>query len=188
MNKMMMKALTGAVLFIVLIPLGLTAQDEGFYPYSFARLSYVSGSVYVQRTSDLGFEKGEVNLALVQGDKMGTESGQAEVHFGRRNYLRIDNNTKPCSYAKLMTRPNGDQIAVLQWNAMRFWEEDDIIVLRVRDGLADRRLGIGGAGVVGRLLADLAQHLHGPRDVRRCRRLKQGHPGFPSPFWPPPAL
>ncbi len=94
MNKMMTKALIGAVLFIVLIPLGLTAQDEGFYPYSYARLSYVNGSVYVQRTADLGYEKGEVNLALVQGDKMGTEIGQAEVHFGRRNYLRLSDNTK----------------------------------------------------------------------------------------------
>lgn len=94
MNKKMKKASLLAIAFIVSIPLGLMAQDEGFYPYSYARLSYVNGSVYVQRTSDLGYEKGEVNLALVQGDKMGTENGQAEIHFGRRNYLRLDNNTK----------------------------------------------------------------------------------------------
>ena len=83
-----------AIAFIVSIPFGLMAQDEGFYPYSYARLSYVNGSVFVQRTSDLGYEKGEVNLALVQGDKMGTEAGQAEIHFGRRNYLRLADNTK----------------------------------------------------------------------------------------------
>jgi hypothetical protein len=88
-NKMIL-----AIAFIVSIPLGLLAQDEGFYPYSYARLSYVNGSVYVQRASDLGYEKGEVNLALVQGDKMGTEAGQAEIHFGRRNYLRLADNTK----------------------------------------------------------------------------------------------
>jgi len=94
MNKLMKQASLLAIAVIVSIPLGLAAQDEGFYPYSYARLSYVNGSVYVQRTSDLGYEKGEVNLALVQGDKMGTESGQAEIHFGRRNYLRLDDNTK----------------------------------------------------------------------------------------------
>jgi len=94
MNKNMTKASLLAIAVIVLIPLGLMAQDEGFYPYSFARLSYVNGSVYVQRTSDLGYEKGEINLALVQGDKIGTESGQAEIHFGRRNYLRLGDNTK----------------------------------------------------------------------------------------------
>src|SRR5512140_792678 len=94
MNKKMIKATLLALAFIVSIPLGLAAQDEGYYPYSFARLSFVNGSVYVQRTSDLGYEKGEVNLALVQGDKMGTEIGQAEIHFGRRNYLRLGDNTK----------------------------------------------------------------------------------------------
>jgi hypothetical protein len=94
MSKTMSKAAVLAVMVIVSSPLGLWAQDEGFYPYSFARLSYVNGAVYVQRTSDLGYEKGEVNLALVQGDTMGTESGQAEIHFGRRNYLRLDANTK----------------------------------------------------------------------------------------------
>jgi len=94
MNKMTTRAALLAAAFIVSIPLGLMAQDEGFYPYSFARLSYVNGDVYIQRTSDLGYEKGEVNLALVQGDKMGTENGQAEIHFGRRNYLRLDNRTK----------------------------------------------------------------------------------------------
>jgi hypothetical protein len=94
MNKIMTKASLLAIALIVLIPLGLKAQDEGFYPYSFARLNFVNGSVYVQRASDQGFEKGEINLALVQGDKIGTEIGQAEIHFGHRNYLRLDNNTK----------------------------------------------------------------------------------------------
>ncbi len=94
MNKATGKATILMIALIVSIPLGLGAQDEGFYPYSFARLSYVNGTVYVQRASDLGYENGEVNLALVQGDKMGTESGQAEVHFGRRNYLRLNDGTK----------------------------------------------------------------------------------------------
>jgi hypothetical protein len=94
MNKIMTKAALLALALIVSVPIGLMAQDEGFYPYSFARLTYVNGSVYVQRTADLGYEKGEVNLALVQGDKIGTESGQAEIHFGRRNYLRLGDNTK----------------------------------------------------------------------------------------------
>jgi hypothetical protein len=105
MNKIMTKAALLAAALIVWIPLGLTGQDEGFYPYSYARLSYVNGSVYVQRTGDLGYEKGEVNLALVRGDKLGTESGQAEIHFGRRNYLRLSDNTK-VEFAVLPTEGN----------------------------------------------------------------------------------
>jgi hypothetical protein len=105
MNKMTTKATLLAIAFIVSIPLGLTAQDDGYYANSFARLSFVNGSVYVQRTGDLGYEKGEVNLALVQGDKLGTESGQAEIHFGRRNYLRLADNTK-VEFAILPTEGN----------------------------------------------------------------------------------
>jgi hypothetical protein len=94
MNKIMARASILAVAFIVSLPLGLAAQDEGYYAYSYARLSYVNGAVYIERTAGLGYEKGEVNFALVQGDRIGTESGQAEIHFGRRNYLRLDNNSK----------------------------------------------------------------------------------------------
>ena len=55
-----------------------------------------------------------------------------EVTFGRGTMRpKIDNNYKPCSYASLLTRPNGDQILVLQWNDMRFWEEDGIVTIRV---------------------------------------------------------
>jgi len=97
-RKKMKKGLLLAVAFLVSIPLGLIAQSdtpsEGYYAPSYARLTYVSGDVFVQRTSDLGTEKAEVNLALVRGDKLGTGVGQVEVHFGRRNYLRLDDNTK----------------------------------------------------------------------------------------------
>jgi len=94
MNKMMTKASLLAVALIVALPFGLAAQDEGYYAGSYARLSYVNGAVYIERTAGLGYEKGEVNLALVQGDRIGTEIGQAEIHFGRRNYLRLYDNTK----------------------------------------------------------------------------------------------
>jgi hypothetical protein len=106
MNKMMIRAAILTAALIVFVPLGLEAQDEGFYAHSYARLSYVNGAVYVQRTSDLGYEKGEVNLALIQGDILGTESGRAEVQLGQRNYLRLGDNTK-VEFALLPT--SGDE-------------------------------------------------------------------------------
>lgn len=70
------------------------ADSEGYYSGSYSRLSYVKGDVFIQRAEDLGYEKGEVNLAVIEGDKLGTKEGRAEIQFGRRNYLRLDNFTQ----------------------------------------------------------------------------------------------
>jgi len=80
--------LIGAFLFLA--PLFALAETNDYSNYSFARLSYIKGEVSVQRASDLGTETAEVNLPLVVGDKLLTMDGQAEVQFGRRNYLRLD--------------------------------------------------------------------------------------------------
>jgi len=69
-------------------------QEEEYYAYSFARLNYVNGDVYIQRAEDQGYEEGTVNLPIVQGDKLGTRDGRAEIHFGKKNFLRIDNYTQ----------------------------------------------------------------------------------------------
>ncbi|HVP91855.1 MAG TPA: DUF6600 domain-containing protein [Terriglobales bacterium] len=98
----MKKAAILAMAFLVSIPLGLAAQSpddtpgapNSYYAASYARVTYVQGDVFVQRTAGLGTEKVEVNLALVQGDTLGTGAGQAEVDFGRRNFLRLAENTK----------------------------------------------------------------------------------------------
>ena len=69
-------------------------DETGYYAYSYARMSYVNGDVYIQRAGDLGYEQGVVNLAIVEGDKLGTRDGRTEIHFGRKNYLRIDRFTQ----------------------------------------------------------------------------------------------
>lgn len=70
-----------------------------------------------------------------------------EVAFGKGTMRpRIDNNYRPCSRIKLLQRPNGDQLAVLEWNNMRFWEEDNIVTVQVTielpktDGVAKWRI------------------------------------------------
>jgi hypothetical protein len=50
--------------------------------------------VSIQRASDQGFEQGEINLPLVQGDKLGTKDGRTEIDFGKSNYLRVDGDTQ----------------------------------------------------------------------------------------------
>ncbi len=82
-----------AVGLLFLPPAPARGQD-GYYAASYARLSYVRGDVFVQRSADLGYEKGEVNLALIEGDRLGTRDGLAEVQIGLRNYLRIGRDTQ----------------------------------------------------------------------------------------------
>jgi len=85
-------------------------QEEEYYSYSFARLNYVKGDVFIQRAEDMGYEEGTVNLPIVAGDKLGTQDGRAEIHFGRKNYLRIDKYTQ-IDFVKLPQR--GDDFVSL---------------------------------------------------------------------------
>ncbi len=78
-------------------------QEQEYYSNSFVRLNYVKGDVFIQRAEDMGYEEGTVNLPIVEGDKLGTQDGRAEVHFGRKNYLRIDKYTQ-VDFVKLPRR------------------------------------------------------------------------------------
>ena len=55
---------------IILVSLSYGSQE--YYSYSYARLSYVKGDVFIQRAEDLGYEEGVVNLTLIEGEKIGT--------------------------------------------------------------------------------------------------------------------
>ncbi|MFQ6037533.1 MAG: DUF6600 domain-containing protein [Candidatus Aminicenantales bacterium] len=85
-------AIVFSVAFLA-IPVFSLPQEE-IYGASYARLNYVSGNVYVQRAGDLGYEAGTVNLPIIEGDRLGTEEGRAEVHLGQSNYLRTDRYTQ----------------------------------------------------------------------------------------------
>ena len=89
-----MRKLAGLLTIIFLVVSVSFAQEKDYYDYSYARLNHVQGDVFVERTEDLGQESGVVNLVLVEGDKLGTRGGRAELHFGRRNFLRLDNYTE----------------------------------------------------------------------------------------------
>jgi len=90
----MRKTLIFIAMFAFFVSFLSSSEEEGYYSYSYARLSYVKGDVFIQRAADLGYEEGVVNLPVVEGDKLGTREGRAEIHFGKKNYLRVDNNTQ----------------------------------------------------------------------------------------------
>lgn len=91
--------------FVVFVSFTMASEEGNTYSYSYARLSYVKGDVFIQRAQDLGYEEGVVNLPVVEGDKLGTREGQAEIHFGKRNYLRINRITQ----IDLITLPRKDE-------------------------------------------------------------------------------
>ncbi|MEN6311180.1 MAG: hypothetical protein ABFD80_06535, partial [Acidobacteriota bacterium] len=69
-------------------------QETKYTNDSVARMSFVDGKTFVQRASDLGFEEGVLNTPVSEGDRLGTADGRMEVHFGRGNFLRLDNDSK----------------------------------------------------------------------------------------------
>jgi hypothetical protein len=69
-------------------------KDAKYTNESIARLSFVEGKAFVQRASDLGFEEGALNMPISEGDRIGTSEGRVEIHFGKGNYIRLDNDTK----------------------------------------------------------------------------------------------
>jgi hypothetical protein len=90
----MKRTLVFGACLLFLVSAALSSPPEGYYGYSFARLNYVEGDVYVQRAEDLGYEEGVVNLVLIEGDKLGLNRGRAEVHLGKQNYLRASSFTQ----------------------------------------------------------------------------------------------
>jgi Family of unknown function (DUF6600)/FecR protein len=69
-------------------------KDAKYTNESIAHLSFVEGKAFVQRASDLGYEEAALNMPISEGDRIGTSEGRVEVHFGKGNYIRLDNDTK----------------------------------------------------------------------------------------------
>ncbi|MCK4557289.1 MAG: FecR domain-containing protein, partial [Candidatus Aminicenantes bacterium] len=85
-------ALLISALLIFLSP--LSAEETEYTNNSFARLSYTTGTTYIQRAADLGFDEAEVNTPITEGDRLGTTDGRAEIYLGKGNYVRLDKNSK----------------------------------------------------------------------------------------------
>lgn len=98
------KILIAAVLAALFAPLVSAQSTEGYYGGSYARMSFIKGNVYVQHGQDAGYEQGELNLVVLEGDKIGTKDGRVEVQLGRRNYLRLGDN----SQVDIVTLPHKD--------------------------------------------------------------------------------
>jgi len=112
----MRKLLNLTIILALFVPCWLSAENSEYLEDSYARMSYVKGDVFIQRAEDLGYEQGTVNLALIQGDKIGTREGRTEIHLGEGNYIRIDRDTQ-IKLAKMPDRSeNASGIHLLSGN------------------------------------------------------------------------
>ncbi len=138
---------------------------SSYYDYSYARMSYVQGDVFIQRAEDLGYEEGVVNLALIKGDKLGIRDGRAEIHLGKRNYLRVNSYTQldiaglPDEYnyhvqlhlisGEIFLRINAMErekdIEVHTPDASYYFLENGLYRIRVRDNLETELRVLSGA-------------------------------------------
>ena len=89
-----MRKTTGILIAILFFFSISNAEETKYTNNSFARLSYVQGDIYIQSSTDLGYEEGIVNMPVSEGERMGTTEGRAEIYLGNVNYVRLDNETK----------------------------------------------------------------------------------------------
>ncbi len=89
-----MKKIAAAFVIFLFIFTTANAQEEKYTNESVARLSYISGSTYIQKASDLVYDEGVVNMPIIEGDRVQTTDGRAEIFLGKGNYIRLDKNTK----------------------------------------------------------------------------------------------
>lgn len=69
-------------------------EETKYTNESVGRVSFLEGKAFIQRAADIGYEEAVVNDPVAEGDRLGTAEGRMEIQFGRRNYLRLDSDTK----------------------------------------------------------------------------------------------
>ncbi len=89
-----MKKLVGLSIALLFLLSMAVAEETKYTNDSFARLSHLTGYVFLQKAADLGYEEAVLNTPIAEGDRLGTTEGRAEIYLARKNYIRLDNNTK----------------------------------------------------------------------------------------------
>jgi hypothetical protein len=105
MNMKKCSAFLLGLALVLFFSAALRGEEETKYTNeSFARLSFISGKVFIQRAPDAKPEEAVINAALEDGNKVTTNDGRAEIYFGKSNYVRLDDN----SSLEIVTLPKKD--------------------------------------------------------------------------------
>lgn len=113
-RRLKMKNIKSLGILLLLITVFCYAEDQEYTNNSFARLSYVNGNAFIQRSSELAYEEGVLNMPIAEGDRVGTTEGRVEVYSAKGKYIRLDNDTK-VDFIHLPKRGN-DLIQIRVWS------------------------------------------------------------------------
>jgi hypothetical protein len=115
--------------FIVLLSVFLTsgfvfAGDDGKTQIpKVARISFIEGNAEIRRADSHDWEWAVINLPLVEGDSIVTDSeSKLEIQFDKNSYLRLDSN----SHLKILTlRNEGIAVSLVEGNlSLRLFDFD----------------------------------------------------------------
>jgi hypothetical protein len=122
------------IIFFYLAAAGLLHAQDG-HP-----LDPAKGLILANEHVRLEFEPGGMGLAAMVDLKSGRNHiGKVdgkhllwEVTFGRGTLTpSANNNYRPCSYARIEPIAGGGQRAVMEWNDLRWWLEDEALTVQV---------------------------------------------------------
>ncbi len=99
-------------------------------------------SRFTLKNEQVSFEFEPVNMGLASMKDLSTSQEHInsvngkhllwEVVFAKgRQIYTITNNYKPCSFASIENLPDGTIRAVMEWNRLRWWNEDDAVSVTV---------------------------------------------------------
>ena len=110
-----------------------------------------------------------------------------EVAFGvGRQIYTITNNYRPCSNTFVEKLPNGAQRAVMEWNDLRWWNEDAVVTIRVTvelpkdDGVALWRISVENRSDYWGLWSVLFPKKRHKQDNRNVSRVDLDHAVYVS--------
>jgi hypothetical protein len=105
-----------AIICLVIAGISLQARADDAPPHRAARLSYLQGSVTVERADNTGTDPAQLNMPLAEGLRIRTgDDGQAEVEFEDGSLVRLTPNTA-LVLSSLTLDPDGNyhtQVALL---------------------------------------------------------------------------
>jgi len=119
-----------AILLLVQIQLSIAQVPmdiSGMFTLENEQVRFEFEPVHMGLASMRDLSSGQEHIQQVEGKHL-----LWEVVFAKGQQIyTITNNYKPCSYASVEELPDGTTRAVMEWNRLRWWEEDDMVSVRV---------------------------------------------------------